>query len=390
MKKNILFICCEMGKGGVSKSLASLLSSINYAKYNVDLFLFSKTGLFLEQIPKDVVVLDELPSPYSLLKELKFVSFAKWALAAFLCKRTNNLEKKWGLYWRLNRSRYPITPKKYDVAISYNDGVELYYLIDCVNSFVKIGFNHTQYTNKFTYKPKLDYPYYKQLDYLVTISNLCADALKTEFPDISSKVKVVENIVSKEQLLLMAGNRDPFSVDGINRENKLIICTVAGLYLRKGFDFSSAALKRLKDEGYLFKWYIIGAGPEQKEIEDLISESGIKDDTIFLYEQKNPYRYVRYADIFMLTSHAEGKSIAVEEAKLLERPILITNYSTARNQIENGKSGIIAEMNVESVTEELRKLFDNKDLRESLSEYLKNNCHSNKEENIEKLYSLFM
>ncbi len=90
----------------------------------------------------------------------------------------------------------------------------------------------------------------------------------------------------------------------------------------------------------------------------------------------------------MLTSHAEGKSIAVEEAKLLERPILITRYSTAGNQILHGKSGLIADMNADSVTEELRRLFNEKELRVSLSSYLRENCHSNKEVNLNQFYAL--
>ncbi len=388
MKKKILFVCCEMGKGGVSKSLASLLCSLDYSKYDVDLFLFSKSGLFLEQLPEEVNMLDEMPTPYALLKQGRIITFIKWVLSAIICKRTSNLEKRWNYYWGLNKTRYPRSKKRYDVAVSYNDGVELYYLIDRVNSSKKIGFNHTQYTNKFTYKPHLDYPYFRKLDYLVTISELCAKTLKMEFPDISNKVKVVENIVSKEQLMEMAGIEDPYVKMGVDRRECLIICTVAGLYLRKGFDFSSVALSRMKADGKKFRWYILGAGPEQKEVESLIKENGVDEDTVFMYEQKNPYKYVRYADIFLLTSHAEGKSIAVEEAKLLEKPILITRYSTAENQIEHGKSGLIADMNVDSVTSELRRLFDDKDLRESISIYLRQNSHSNKDENLKIFYDL--
>lgn len=377
-----------MGKGGVSKSLASLLCCIDYSKYNVDLFLFSKSGLFLEQVPPEVHILDELPSPYSLLKKGRVFTFTKWALSVIICKSITSLEKKWRVYWILNKSRYPLSSKRYDVGISYNDGVELYYLVDRVDAIEKIGYNHIQYTNVLTYKPNLDSIYYKEVNYIVTVSDLCAVDLKNVFPDMSSKIRVVENIVLKEQLWKMAGNEDPYVKIGVDRNSYVIVCTVAGLFLRKGFDFSSAALRKMKDEGKTFKWFILGTGPEQEQVQSIIRQSGIEKDTVFMYEQKNPYKYVRYADIFLLTSHAEGKSIAVEEAKLLEKPILITRYSTADNQIEHGKSGLIADMNIESVTNELRKLFDNKQLCESLSSYLKSNCHSNKEENLMRLYAL--
>ena len=92
-------------------------------------------------------------------------------------------------------------------------------------------------------------------------------------------------------------------------------------------------------------------------------------------------------DRFLLTSHAEGKSIAIEEAKLLEKPILITHFASAFDQIESGKSGLVAEMTNDSVTEKLRMLIGDKDLQTNLSNYLKNNTHSNRDKNINALYS---
>jgi glycosyltransferase involved in cell wall biosynthesis len=52
-----------------------------------------------------------------------------------------------------------------------------------------------------------------------------------------------------------------------------------------------------------------------------------------------------------MTSVFEGKSIALEEAKILKKPIVITNFSTASEQITDGKTGLIAEMNAQSVAE---------------------------------------
>ena len=59
MKKNVLFICCDMRSGGVQKSLATLLNCLNYDEYSVDLFLFKQSGLFMDLIPKEVNLLPE-------------------------------------------------------------------------------------------------------------------------------------------------------------------------------------------------------------------------------------------------------------------------------------------------------------------------------------------
>ena len=42
MKKNLLFIMSNLECGGAEKALISLLQTIDYSKYNVDLLLFTK------------------------------------------------------------------------------------------------------------------------------------------------------------------------------------------------------------------------------------------------------------------------------------------------------------------------------------------------------------
>ena len=156
MKKKLIFICCEMGKGGVSKSLASLLNTIDYDVYNVDLFLFSRQGLFLDQVPSNVNILKETTTLRELIFTFKYIAAFKRLLSIVLCKRITSLEKRWRLFWKLNKKSFRPNSKKYDCAISYNDGVELYYMVDCLCANVKIAWNHTNYTNSFTYKPTLD------------------------------------------------------------------------------------------------------------------------------------------------------------------------------------------------------------------------------------------
>lgn len=388
MKKKLIFICCEMGKGGVSKSLASLLNTIDYDVYNVDLFLFSRQGLFLDQVPSNVNILKETTTLRELIFTFKFIAAFKRLLSIVLCKRITSLEKRWRLFWKLNKKSFRPNSKKYDCAISYNDGVELYYMVDCLCANVKIAWNHTNYTNSFTYKPTLDKFYYDRVNYIVTISEECAYTLKRVFPENADKVRIIENIVLKDTLMSLAEVENPYDSYSIDRDTT-VICTVAGLYVRKGFDYASVALGNLKKEGIKFLWFIVGGGPEENEIKDLVRNNNIENETFFLHQQSNPYKFVKWADIFLLTSHAEGKSIAIEEAKLLEKPILITHFASAFDQIESGKSGLVAEMTNDSVTEKLRMLIGDKDLQTNLSNYLKNNTHSNRDKNINALYSLF-
>ena len=63
MKKQILFLCSDMGIGGFQKSLISLLQCFDYNKYDVDLLLFDPSGIFMDVIPDEVNVIAPMIEP---------------------------------------------------------------------------------------------------------------------------------------------------------------------------------------------------------------------------------------------------------------------------------------------------------------------------------------
>ena len=65
MKKNILISIYDMEIGGIERSLINMLEIFNYDDYNVDLFILHHTGEFLSLIPKEVNILPEIRTIYS-------------------------------------------------------------------------------------------------------------------------------------------------------------------------------------------------------------------------------------------------------------------------------------------------------------------------------------
>lgn len=90
----------------------------------------------------------------------------------------------------------------------------------------------------------------------------------------------------------------------------------------------------------------------------------------FIGIKENPYPYIRWADIYIQPSRFEGKSVAVEEAKILYKPVIVTNYSTAGDQINHGQTGLIANMTAESLAETIVQLFADESLQHQLMEGL--------------------
>ena len=59
-KKKVLFVINNLSAGGAEKALVSLLHEWDYSRYDVDLLLFSHSGLFLDQVPNTLRLLPAL------------------------------------------------------------------------------------------------------------------------------------------------------------------------------------------------------------------------------------------------------------------------------------------------------------------------------------------
>ena len=92
-------------------------------------------------------------------------------------------------------------------------------------------------------------------------------------------------------------------------------------------------------------------------------------------------------DIYAQPSRYEGKSVAIDEAKILCKPILVTNFSTVYDQIEDNVTGVIIEMNPIKISEALNKLICNEDKIINLSNNLYLDEQGNENE-IDKLYEI--
>ena len=77
MKKNILILMPSMFIGGAERSLIGLMESIDYTKYNIDLFLYRQEGEFLKFIPNKVNLLPQISSYTNFDRPIKDVLFSK-------------------------------------------------------------------------------------------------------------------------------------------------------------------------------------------------------------------------------------------------------------------------------------------------------------------------
>ena len=65
------------------------------------------------------------------------------------------------------------------------------------------------------------------------------------------------------------------------------------------------------------------------------------------------------------------------EAKCLKKPIVTTDVNGAKEQIRNGKTGLIVSIDEKEIYKAVKKLIKNKELRKKFSLNLKNEIFDN-------------
>lgn len=382
--KKILFIQGGMGISGISKSLISMLHNIDYNKYEIDLMLASDKGELYSQIPQQVNVikcpavnlLASKPSDIRIFtKSLNFI-FLPFILIRFVL---SSIDKSLAA-WFISRF-FPRNKKRYDLAVDWQGQQGLYFLVDFVNASKKASVFHSDYT-KFPFYFFLDKKYYPFVDRIFSISETCVSSLKSFFPECHKKIFILENIVSEKSISSLA--RKP--INYFTKSTPSLV-TVGHISSDKGTDLALKAALLLLKRKINFKWYFLGNSTNTAHYDNLLHELKLENHVNFLGLVVNPYPYMAKATIVVHPSQFEGKSIALDEAKLLCKPVVVTNFSTVHDQFTHGVNANICEMTPESLADAIEDLLLHPEKQKQYSQYLKEHIHDNSSE-VEKLYRL--
>ena len=395
--RKVLIASFDMEVGGVERSLISMLNNFDYVNNEVDLMLYSHTGDFMPMLNDKVNLLDEI-NQYSTfrksigetIKQGNLILGLTRVLSKFLAKvngKSKNLSE-YGIYqmqlmWKYALPFLPKLDKEYDVAISYL--WPHYFVAKKVKAQRKIAWIHTDYSTIET-DIDMDLKMWNKFDYIMAVSEECKNAFVKKYPSLKEKVKVMENITSPNFIRKMA---EEDIEENIKKYNSFKLVSVARLSHAKGIDIAVKALKLLHDRGLTnIKWYVVGYGGDEEMIRKIIRENNLEDSFILLGKKINPYPYMKAGDIYVQPSRYEGKAVTVGEAQILGKPVIITNYTTAKSQVRENVDGYICELSVEGIANGIEKLYKDKNLRTKLSDNCKKTNYSNSNE-LNNLYSIF-
>ena len=181
---------------------------------------------------------------------------------------------------------------------------------------------------------RLSYP---QADAVVVVSHGAADDLirLTGLP--AEKVNVIYNPVVTPELFAKA--HEPLNHPWFQLGEPPVILGVGRLTAQKDFRTLIRALVLVRKERPA-RLMILGEGEDRPKLEALVRELGLEQDVTLPGFVENPYKYMKRAAVFVLSSRWEGLPTVLIEALALGRPVVATDCpSGPREILEGGKWG---------------------------------------------------
>ena len=408
MKKRIFISMHYLEIGGAEMALVGLLQTIDYSRYDVDLFLYAHRGEMMQFIPKEVNLLPEIkeyahiecPMKQALLDGCWGVLYgrlkARWLTNKYR-RRKGVIESAAGLQY-IADCVSPFLPSlhkygEYDLAISFLTPHNI--VLKKVKAKKKVCWIHTDYSTIDVIANK-ELPIWSSYDHIVSISPDVKKTFLQVFPSLEDKIIEMENILSssfvRERAELIP--QSEIEKEMPCEENTIRLLSIGRFCEAKNYDNVPDICKRINSSLFTLhsslrvRWYIIGWGGDEALIRQKIAEAGMEEHVFILGKKSNPYPYIKACDIYLQPSRYEGKSVTVREAQMLCKPIVITNYPTASSQIQNGVDGVIVPMDNEGCAKGLVDVIQNHALQKDIISYLKAHDYGNENE-VHKIDLLF-
>ncbi len=338
--KKVLFVIESLGGGGAEKVLTTIVKYLDKTKFDITVLLVTETGVYVDEVKKYCKVKSMLPKYEdlnSVSERIRYKLHYKYIYSA-------SPEKVYSKYVK----------EKYDIEIAFVEGFATKLVSASKNSeskklaWVHIDMVKNPYADKYFKNIAEEKTVYNRYDRVVCVSNSVKEVLDAKF-DLKNKSIVIYNPVDTKEIIKK-------SAEKITKKKALGIqlVTVGRLEMQKGYDRLIKALGKLKQQNTELNLWILGEGSMRDELELLIKENHLEDNVSLLGFQENPYKWISQADAFVCTSRAEGFSLVIAEAIVLEKPILSVNCSGPNELLDYGKYGIL----VENTDSEILNMLD--------------------------------
>lgn len=331
--KKILISLNDFRHGGIPRCLHSLLKYIDKGRYRVEIICLDQDGPYKK-------VFNELEN----CKVLQYNFFTRC-----ICTFSSEIKQKglfekvgivtskiiWKLIKRLlNIDLLDLSIKKkakklsgeYDACIAYAEGncAKLIQNIDCRRKLVWIH-------NDYNFVPQAgEDTNFELFDKICCVSESTRISFIKKYPCLANNTTTIYNLINHLDIRLSAKEK----IEDINFTNDCFsIMSIGRISYQKQFTIIPDIAKKIADK-FKFKWYIIGDGPEWAILERKVKEYNLEKTVILLGKQNNPYKYLAQMDLYALTSIYESYPTVINEALVLNIPIISNDIPSIYEMID--------------------------------------------------------
>lgn len=303
-KKKILFLTPSIGFGGAEKNLI-YISNIFSKSFDIDFLILQKRkSNFEKQIFNNKIKIYEtnfkrtLYAFFTILNKINenqynYIITSSIQINFYLVIIKFLTNNKFQLIHR--ESNYPINGK-FNLRYILNFILRLFYIgsdkIIVQNDIIKEKLNKFFFINKhkvFKINNLFDLQYVKKKS--------------------QEKIKIKKNI--REKVLINVGALN-------EQKNQIEILK---------------ALKILENQKLKYKMLFIGEGPQLVNLKNFVNINKLKK-IYFLGNKKNPYKYIKNSDLFILSSKWEGVPNVLIESEILKTKIISSNCKTGPAELK--------------------------------------------------------
>ncbi len=384
--KKIIIVNNNMAIGGVQKSLYNLLWSIDTVnEYDVTLLLFSKSGAYVEGLPKSVKI-KECKGLFRYLGKKQGdyrKSLKNFLFRGFFAALSRFAGRAFAL--RLMLLGEPMVDEEFDCAVSFlhNGRKEAFYggtqdyVLSRVKAKEKVAFIHGDYIKCGACHSENN-RMLEKFDVVAACSDGCRNVLVNALPEIEDKCVTVRNFNRYDEIKEMsADNTVAYDSSFVN------VVMVARLTHEKGIDRAINALAFCAENGVKVNLHIVGGGSMEEQLKVLAKSVGVAESVIFHGEKNNPYRYMKNADLLLLASYHEAAPMVIDEAFCLALPVLSTKTTSTDEMVLEPGCGWVCENSQEALNNALYKAVSDRkkliDLKKKLSESCPDNLKASQQ-----------
>ena len=334
MKKKLLFAAYSLDVGGIETALVTLINYLAKKDNEITLVLEKKQGVFLDEIDKNVNVIEYTPS----YNKNTLIAKIKNAInrAKFIMKYKNKFDCgiSYATY-SLSSSFVARTASKNSVLWVHNNYLAFY---DYDKMMYKKFFNNIN-ANKFRK--------------IVFVSEEAKEDFVSLFKEYSAKLSVCNNLINYKEIISKGQEKIDF-----NKNNKITFLNI-GRHDEKQKRLSNLILaaKKLDEDGFKFNVVLVGDGNDSNTYKQMVKDLHLEDVIFFEGAKKNPYPYYGIADCVILTSEFEGYPVVYIETLIFNKTIITTNVSDSERDIKD-KYGFVCNKNANDIYANMKSYIE--------------------------------